>query len=60
MVECILRNEKAKPVGFKWTKDPVRILEVYVSYNEEENANRNFATRVQNLNTTLDIWISEI
>ena len=27
-------------------------------YNEEENAKRNFAKKVQNLNTTLDVWSS--
>ena len=50
------RNKKAKPLGSKWTKDPVRILGIYVSYNGEENAKKiNFAKKVQNLNTTLDI-----
>lgn len=49
------RNKTAKPLGFKWTKDPVRILGVYVSYNEKENVKRNFAKKVKNLNTTLDI-----
>lgn len=32
------------------------MLGVYVSYNGEENAKRNFAKKVQNLNTTLAIW----
>lgn len=37
------------------TKVPVWILGAYVSYNEEENAKRNFAKKVQNLNATLDL-----
>ena len=50
------RNQKAKRLRFEWTKVPVRILGVHVSYNEEGNAKRNFAKKVQNLNTTFDTW----
>jgi len=39
------RNKKANPLGFKWTKDPVRILGIYVSYNGEENAKKKILQR---------------
>ena len=58
MVRPIQEEHKVKPLGFNWTKDPLQILGVYVSYNEEENSKRNFAKKVQNLNTTLDVWSS--
>lgn len=47
-----------KPLNFKWTKDSVRMLAAYVFYNEKENEKKNFVQKVQNLNTTPDIWRS--
>ena len=47
-----------RPFNLKWTKDPVRTLGIFVSYNENGNEKRNFTLKVRKLNTNLDIWRS--
>ena len=45
-------------LNLKWTKEPVRTLGIFVSYDENANEKRNFTLKVQKLITNLDIWRS--
>ena len=52
------RDREDQPLNLNWTKDPVRTLGIFVSYDENANEKRNFTLKVQNLTTNLDIWRS--
>ena len=52
------RDREDRPFNLKWTKDPVRTLGIFVSYDENGNEKRNFTLKVRKLNTNLDIWRS--
>ena len=50
------RHCEEKPFGFKWPKEPVRVLGTYISYDEKQNEKYNFQAKLQKLQTVLDIW----
>ena len=50
------RHKENKPLGLNWTKEPVRALGIFISYNEQENDKKNVAKKIDNLNIKLDIW----
>ena len=50
------RFKNSKPFGLKWTKDPVRALGTYISYNEKENNKKNIDRKIDNMKAKLDIW----
>lgn len=52
------RGKEDQPLNLNWTKEPVRTLGIFVSYDEIANEKRNFMLKVQKLNTNLDIWRS--
>lgn len=43
------RDRKDRPFNLKWTKDPVRTLGIFVSYDENGNEKRNFTLKVRKL-----------
>ena len=45
-----------QPFGLKWTKEPVRALGTFISYNVEENNKKNVEMKIDNMVTKLDIW----
>ena len=50
------RHCEEKPFGFKWPKEPVRVLGTYISYDEKQNEKYNFQAKLQKLQIALDIW----
>ena len=50
------RTNINKPLQLNWTKEPVRALGIFISYNEQGNNKENVAKKIDNLNTKLDIW----
>ena len=52
------RDMEDQPMNLNWTKEPVRTLGIFVSYDENANEKRNFTLKVQKLITNLDIWRS--
>ena len=52
------RDREDQPLNLNWTKDPVRTLGIFVSYDENANEKRKFTLKVQKLTTNLDIWRS--
>ena len=51
-------NNRTKPLGMKWMNTPIKLLGIYVSYDERGNNQMNFNLKVQKLQTNLDIWKS--
>ena len=51
-------DREDQPLNLNWTKEPVRTLGIFVSYDENVNEKRNFTLKVQKLITNLDIWRS--
>jgi len=39
-----------------WTKEPVRALGTFISYNVKEDNKKNVEVKIDNMNTKLDIW----
>ena len=52
------RDREDQPLNLNCTKEPVRSLGIFVSYDENANEKRNFTLKVQKLITNLDIWRS--
>lgn len=52
------RNREEKPFGFKWPKEPVRALGIFISYDEKQNNQRNFLEKIQKLSSKLEVWRS--
>ena len=49
-------KNKSNPLQLKWLHSPVKILGIYVSYDENGNKQRNFNLKLQKLQTNLDMW----
>ena len=47
---------KTNPLQLKWLRNPVKILEIHVSYDEKGNNQHNFNHKLQKMQTNLDIW----
>ena len=47
-----------KPLGMQWPKRPIRVLGVYVSYDEDECNKINFDERILKCNKVLNEWKS--
>ena len=51
-------KNRSTPLQLTWTHDPVKILGIHFSYDEKQNNYRNFAIKIQKLQTNLDLWKS--
>ena len=49
-------TNKTKPLQLKWLNQPVKILGIYFSYDENKNKYLNFDLKIQKLQTKLDSW----
>ena len=49
-------KNKSSPLQLKWLHSPVKILGIYVSYDENGNTQMNFNLKLQKLQTNLDMW----
>ena len=50
------RNNTVKPLGILWPVRPLRVLGVYVSYNDEANYTLNFEEKIEKAKRILDMW----
>ena len=54
-----LQNKSSDPdydLGLQWSNEPIKILGVYFGYDKEETANRNFRSKLLDLEKTLNLW----
>jgi len=49
-------RNKSNPLQLKWLHSPVKILGIYVSYNENGNKQINFNLKLRKLQTNLNMW----
>ena len=49
-------TNKTKPLQLEWLNQPVKILGIYFSYDENKNKHFNFDLKIQKLQTKLDLW----
>jgi len=52
------RDREEKPFGFKWPKEPVRALGIFISYDEKQNNKKNFLVKIEKLGSKLEVWRS--
>ena len=48
------RFSDSKPLGFKWTKDPVRTLGFFISYDEKGNYKKSIIEKIQKIDNRLN------
>lgn len=53
-----LRNSREKPLGIVWSEKSLRVLGVYVSYDETESNKLNFDNKVCKAKQLLNLWSS--
>ena len=41
------KDDKSKPLGISWAKDPIKILGIHMSYNEQKNNTLNFEEKIK-------------
>jgi hypothetical protein len=51
-----LRDSIKKPLGIKWTNEPMKILGIYVSYDCSANYEKNTKDRLKDMKTLINIW----
>jgi len=51
-----LRNNKKKPLGFKWPDEPIKALGVYYSYEEKLLREKNFIENLDKFKKLMNIW----
>ena len=52
------KENKTKPLGIKWPKDPIKALGVYFTYDLELLKEKNFIERLDSIKKLINIWSS--
>jgi len=53
-----LKGSRAKALDFCCTKDPIKSLGTYFSYNEDKNNEENFFNKIRKMKTKLNLWLT--
>ena len=53
-----MKHNKSKILEFESTKDPIKELGAFLSYNPEKNSELNFLSRFRRMTTKLNLWLS--
>ena len=53
-----MKHNKSKILEFKSTKDPIKVLGAFLSYNPDKNFELNFLSRFRRMKTKLNLWLS--
>ena len=52
-------NSRSKILKFNIsTKDPIKLLDTFLSYNQNKNVEQNFVNRIRKMKTELNLWLS--
>lgn len=54
-----LKAKNAKNVNFSRTKDPLKSLRAYPSYNEDKNNEQNLFNKIRKIKTKLNLWLTQ-
>ena len=52
------KENKTKPLGIKWPKDPIKALGVYFTYDLKLLKEKNFIERLDSIKKLINIWSS--
>ena len=47
-----------KILEFKSTREPIKVLGICLSYNQDKNIEENFLSRIRKMKTKLKLWLS--
>ena len=50
------KNKTSQPLGILWPKDPIKILGIYMSYNEQKNNKLNFENKIKKCKQIINMW----
>ena len=50
------RHCKNKPLGISWSEKPIRVLGIYISYDENEAVKNNFDSRIKEAEMCFNMW----
>ena len=53
-----MKHSRSKILEFKCTKDPIKVLGSFLSYNQNKNVEENFMKRIRKMKTKLNLWLS--
>lgn len=53
-----LRHSNKSPLGIKWTKDPMKILGIFISYNTAASYEKNTASKLDSIKKIINLWKS--
>ena len=53
-----MKHSRSKILEFKSTKDPIKVLGTFLSYNQNKNVEDNFMNRIRRMKTKLNLWLS--
>ena len=53
-----MKHSRSKILEFKCTKDPIKVLGSFLSYNQNKNLEENFMKRISKMKTKLNLWLS--
>ena len=53
-----MKHNKSKILEFKSTKEPIKVLGAFLSYNPDKNFELNFLSRFKGMKTKLNLWLS--
>ena len=53
-----MKHSRSKILEFKSTKDPIKVLGSFLSYNQNKNVEENFMKRIRKMKTKLNLWLS--
>ena len=52
------KGNKAKPLGIKWSNEPIKALGVYFTYDPKLLKEKNFIERLDSIKKLINIWSS--
>ena len=53
-----MKHNTCKILEFKSTREPVKVLGIFLSYNQDKNIDENFLSRIRKMKTKLNLWLS--
>lgn len=53
-----IKHNNSNILEFKSTKNPIKVLGTFLSYNQNKNIEENFLSRIRKMKTKLHLWLS--
>ena len=53
-----MKHSTSNILEFKSTKNPIKVLGAFLSYNQNKNIENNFLSRIRKMKTKLNLWLS--